>query len=188
MNERRIQPHDEYDIEEELLMQEVMNLRDRNKILEAENEKLQDEVEKINDKYLRALAEADNTRKFTIKQQQSTLLKYKSDFIGNLLPFVDSLESAIKSGEAILKQNQDSAVKTYIEGIIKLRQNFMGILESLGIKQIRDEAKVFDYRLHEVVATLNQPDVPENTILAIVSPGYALNGDILRPAKVIVSK
>jgi molecular chaperone GrpE len=188
MDEGNTQPKADLNIEEELLMQEVMELKQRNSSLENENLKLQDQFAELNNKHLLSLAEMDNTRKFTIKQQTATLLKYKSEFIGHFLPFLDSLESALKSGEIILKQNPDPSVRTYIEGINKLHQNFMGIFTSIGIKQIRDENKLFDYRLHEVVATIIQNDVPENTILSVASPGYILNGDVIRPAKVVTSK
>ena len=57
-----------------------------------------------------------------------------------------------------------------------------------GIKVIDPSGKPFDPNWHEAMVAQENPEVPANTVLSVIQKGYSLNGRLLRPARVIVSK
>lgn len=149
---------------------------------------LEESLAAAKEKNLYLRAEVDNTRKMYQKQHGVVEKKTKVNIIAKFLPIIDSLESALNSSENILKNNSNPQIKTFFLGFYSLLENIAGIFENIGIKQIKEINVPFDYNYHEVVEKEERDDLPEDTVTQIVQPGYKLNGDVLRPAKVIVSK
>jgi molecular chaperone GrpE len=62
------------------------------------------------------------------------------------------------------------------------------VLERNGIKRIEAQGKPFDHNLHQAIAQIESADYPAGTVAQVVQPGYTINGRLLRPAMVAVSK
>ena len=135
------------------------------------------------DGYLRAVAEQDNIRKRGQRDVEQAL-KYGLDrIVGDLLPVKDSLEMALQSLD---DKPEAAALATGVQMTLKLLES---ALERQGVKEI-DPAKgeSFDPEWHEAMAAQPTAEMAPDAVLATVQKGYALNGRLLRPARVLVAK
>lgn len=149
------------------------------------NKKLEEyerELKDLKDKYLRALADQDNLRKRMEKEKAELFNFGLTNFIKELLPVVDSLESALIEAQ---KSGNNSAGIT--EGIQLILTKFHATLKKHGVKEIEALNKPFDPTFHEAIGKEERNDVEPMTIVAEMEKGYTLKGRILRPAKVIVA-
>jgi molecular chaperone GrpE len=133
------------------------------------------------EQYVRALAELDNVRKRAARDIEAANRYGLEKFAAELLPVKDSLELAVQNaGRAdvgSLKAGQQATLQLLSKA-----------LEKLGVTEV-DPAKgePFDPERHEAMMTQESKADP-NTVLQVVQPGYELNGRLLRPARVIVSR
>ncbi len=130
--------------------------------------------------YRRAVAELDNYRK-RMERELDNARKYAIErFAQELLPVSDALEAGIKSGAANPAALLDGAQATLRE----LQRAF----DKAVIKVIDPIGQPFDPNWHEAMAVQESREQPPDTVLAVIQRGYSLNGRLLRPARVIVSK
>lgn len=129
-------------------------------------------IEELKGQLIRTLADYDNLQKRTDKEREDLRKVLSSQFVSKLLPVLDMLEDAQEhlkdSGLAI-------AIKEFYE-----------VLDSEGVKKI--EAKkgmMFDEELHEAVETVDK-GTKSGEIIRVVLTGFAINNQLIRPAKVIV--
>ena len=103
-----------------------------------------------------------------------------------LLDFVevtDNFDRALKSA----KTAED--MSSIVSGIEQLSRQFFSILEKYGLEKIKSEkASEFDPHRHEAVQHIETSEVPDNTIVEVYKPGYALNSKVIRPAMVSVAR
>lgn len=103
-----------------------------------------------------------------------------------LLDFVevtDNFDRALKSAKSAEDMN------SIISGIEQLSKQFFSILEKYGLEKIKCEKTTeFDPHKHEAVQHIETSDVPDNTIVEVYKPGYALNSKVVRPALVSVAR
>ena len=136
------------------------------------------------EQYLRALAEVDNVRKRAAKDLESTRQFAVEKFAQDLIAVKDSLELAISNWERADADKADLA--SLIEGEKATLRLLAKAFEKAQIEEIDPQGKTFDPEMHE--AMMAQPsDAAPNTVLSVVQRGYALNGRLLRPARVIVA-
>jgi molecular chaperone GrpE len=155
----------------------------------AELEKLQqaltqaqERARENRDQYLRAVAELDNVRKRAQRDIEAANRYGLEKFAAELLPVRDSLELAVQSAEAevdaqSLKQGQEATLQLLSKA-----------LERLGVTAIRPLGEPFDPARHEAMLVQESATAEPDTVIQVVQTGYALNGRLLRPARVIVSK
>lgn len=124
--------------------------------------------QEISDKIKYLGAEIDNYKKQLIKEFSQKEKLASIDIIKQMLPFLDTLESAMK----------------HDENIKILYKNFFDILEKNGLKKI--ETKMFDPDYHEAMMVENGEE--ENKILEVLQEGYMVNDIVIRYAKVKVTK
>jgi molecular chaperone GrpE len=131
--------------------------------------------------YVRAVAELDNYRK-RMERELDNARKYAVErFAQELVTVGDSLEAGIAAGAS----NPGPALLEGAQATLKqLHQAF----ERAGIKLIDPAGQPFDPNWHEAMVAQEVPDKPANTVLSVIQKGYSLNGRLLRPARVIVSK
>jgi molecular chaperone GrpE len=131
------------------------------------------------DQYMRAVAEMDNIRKRAAKDLESTRQFAIEKFAQDLIAVKDSLELGLA--------NTDKAdVASLIEGKKATLRLLAKAFEKAQIEEINPEGAAFNPEQHE--AMMAQPsDAAPNTVLSVIQLGYALNGRLLRPARVIVS-
>jgi molecular chaperone GrpE len=132
------------------------------------------------EQYLRAVAELDNVRKRAQRDIESANRYGLEKFAAELLPVKDSLEAAVKSGRA--------DPQSLREGQRATLQLLSRALEKLGVTVIDPHGEPFDPARHEAMMTQESATAEPNSVLQVVQPGYELNGRLLRPARVIVSR
>jgi molecular chaperone GrpE len=131
--------------------------------------------------YLRAVADLDNVRKRAQKDIEAANRYGLEKFAAELLPVRDSLELAVLNAEKAdirsLKQGQEATLQLLAKA-----------LEKIGIVTINPVGEPFDPARHEAMLAQPSNTAEPNSVLQVVQPGYELNGRLLRPARVIVSK
>ena len=131
--------------------------------------------------YLRAVAELDNYRK-RMDRELDNARKYAIErFAQELIGVIDSLEAGISAGTL----NSGSAL---LEGTNATLKQLQRAFEKAGIKVIDPQGQPFDPAWHEAMVAQPSADQPANTVLSVIQKGYSLNGRLLRPARVVVSK
>jgi molecular chaperone GrpE len=133
------------------------------------------------EQYLRAVADLDNVRKRAQRDIEAANRYGLEKFAQELLPVRDSLELAAQSGDKAdarsLKQGQEATLQLLVKA-----------LEKIGIVTINPIGEPFDPTRHEAMLAQPSNTAEPNSVLQVVQPGYELNGRLLRPARVIVSK
>src|SRR5579885_3599324 len=132
----------------------------------------------------RAAAEQDNIRKRGQRDLEQAHKFGLDRIVGDLLPVKDSLEMALQSvGEG---PEASSPLATGVGMTLRLMAQ---ALERQGVKEISPaKGEAFDPEWHEAMATQPSGEVAPDAVLATVQKGYALNGRLLRPARVLVAK
>ena len=158
-------------------------------LLQEKIKKLEKQVTQEKNKFAFLQAELENTRKHYIRQQETAKKRTKINTITSFTPLIDSFELAFKSNEKLLENGNDKCqIETFVDGFEKLYDNLKTIFDKFGVKPIEETDIPSDYRQHEVIMRIINDDVPEDTVLQIVHKGYKMNGEVIRPAKVVVSK
>ncbi|MDI6739987.1 MAG: nucleotide exchange factor GrpE [Candidatus Edwardsbacteria bacterium] len=138
------------------------------------------------DKYLRALADLDNSRKRMAKEYLEKENEANRNLIAKLLPVLDNLERALATAQKSECQNE--AGRTFTQGVEMIDEQFRKILEAEGLKHFDDRGAEFDPARHEAILAIETDAHPPNTVLDVVEQGFLFNGKVLRPARVTVSK
>jgi molecular chaperone GrpE len=131
--------------------------------------------------YLRAMAEFENFRKRTERELDNARKFAIERFAQELVGVGDSLEAGINAATA----NPGPAL---LEGAQATLKQLHRAFDKAGIKLIDPSGEPFDPAWHEAMAVQESRDAPPNTVLSVIQKGYSLNGRLLRPARVIVSK
>jgi len=158
---------------------EETNVTDEN---QTSTDIVSDELTKINDSYLRLMAEYDNYRKRTIKEKAELIKTGGEKALAGLLPVIDDFERALKTLETA---TDISAVK---EGIQLIYSKFMTYLQQNGVKPIESLGQDFDPELNDAVATIPVAEEQQKgKIIDIIQTGYTLYDKVIRHAKVVVA-
>jgi len=131
--------------------------------------------------YLRAVAELDNYRKRTDREIDNARKFAIERFAQELVTVGDALEAGIQAGAA----NPGPAL---LEGAKATLRELHRAFDKAGIKIIDPAGQPFDPAWHEAMVAQESREYPANTVLSVIQKGYSLNGRLLRPARVIVSK
>lgn len=150
---------------------------------EEELEDLKSQLEKAEEDVLRAQAEAMNIRRRAEGDVEKARKYALERFVGDLLPVVDNLDRALAVIDA-----EDKTMKAVIEGIELTRKSFLDTLEKNQVKSIDPQGERFNPEEHQAMTMVPSPDVEPNTVLEVFQKGYSLNGRLIRPAMVVVSK
>ena len=164
--------------------------------LEAQLVAANETIEGLKDQALRGQAEAENVRRRASRDVENAHKYALEKFAGKLLPVLDSLEKAIEASVADDSPADVSAADAginqagtvLIEGVELSLKLFLGVLSQAGINQIDPLGEPFDPQYHEAMAILENPAAEPNSVLEVMQKGYALNGRLIRAAKVVVSK
>jgi molecular chaperone GrpE len=136
------------------------------------------------DTVLRAQAEVQNMRR-RCEQDVEKAHKFALErFSGDVLSVVDNLERAL----AAVPPEQGEQVKALCEGVELTLKGFLEVLARYQIQALAPHGEPFDPQLHQAVATVPNPQVQPNTVIDVMQKGYTLNGRVIRPAMVVVSK
>lgn len=151
--------------------------------LQAEIEALKNEVASAQEQVLRASAEMQNARR-RAQQDVEKAHKFALDkFVGDMLPVADNLERALEAAS-----NQQGSLETIIEGVELTLKSMADGLKRHNVEAVDPAGEPFDPQLHQAMSMVPDPNVEPNTVINVFQRGYTLNGRLVRPAMVVVSK
>ena len=150
----------------------------------VEIERLKAEVESHKDQLMRAYAEAQNVRRRAEADVEKAHKFALEKFARELLPVVDSLEKTIESSQS----GEGDQLVGIREGVEMTLSLLVGSLKKFNIEPVDPLGAPFDPQLHEAMSMVEQPNAEPNSVIAVVQKGYTLNGRLLRPAMVVISK
>jgi len=147
----------------------------------AEDNKLQEEYDRLNQQYIRLAADFDNYRKRQ-EQERENLLKFGTEnALKKMLEVIDNFER----GEKALQNVEDcQQVK---DSFNLIHRQVLETLQKLGLEEIDAEGKEFDPNFHDAVMRTPSNEHPEETIIAVLQKGYKIGEKVLRPALVNVA-
>ena len=134
------------------------------------------------DQYLRAVADLDNVRKRAQRDIEAANRYGLEKFAQELLPVRDSLDLAVQNA------GKAADLRTLVQGQEATLQLLSKALQKIGVAPIKPQGEPFDPARHEAMMAQESATAEPNSVLQVVQPGYELNGRVLRPARVIVSK
>ena len=139
------------------------------------------------DQTMRALAEAENTRKRAIKDRQDAGRFASASFARDMLEVADNLRRAI---EAIDSDQipDDPQIQNLLAGIESTEKVLLKNFEKNNVVRLNPLDEPFDPNFHEVMFETPMPDKAPGTIIQVMEVGYTLNDRLLRPARVGVVK
>lgn len=156
--------------------------------LEEKYKQCQQEINKWKEKYIYLQAEMENSQKIGLKRIDAARYHSKVNTIKMFLPLVESFEGAILRLEKDPKLSENNNQDKYLKGFYQVYNQYKQILKSAGVRPIDKTDVPLDYNEHEVMMKTNDEDKPEDTVVQIIQKGWYLGKNVLRPAKVIVSK
>ncbi|MFK8011727.1 MAG: nucleotide exchange factor GrpE [Marinicellaceae bacterium] len=146
---------------------------------------LSEEVVRLKDEIIRLHAEADNVKKRNARELDN-LRKFALDkFAKSLLPVADSMDKELEANE---KDGIQLTVEQMVEGTILTQNVLLKVLKDNGVEVINPDGEKFNPEFHEAMTQVPNPDLEPNTIVDVFQKGYLLNGRLIRPAMVVVSK
>jgi molecular chaperone GrpE len=139
----------------------------------------------MKDQLLRALAEAENTRRRAQKEREDTAKYAVADFAKEMLNVADNFQRALA---AIPEGTKDPVLKNLITGVEATERQLQAVLERFNIKKIEPLGQLFDPNFHRAMAEIDDPDQPPGTVVQVMQPGYIIHDRLLREALVAVAK
>jgi molecular chaperone GrpE len=146
------------------------------------------EVADLKDRLLRALADADNTRKRAERDKLDASQYAVTRFARDMLGIADNFQRAIEALPDEARAGASPQVKGVIEGVEATERQLLATLERYGIKRIETEGAKFDPNLHQAIAEVPGEGRPAGTIVTAVQSGYVIGDRLLRPAMVTVAR
>jgi molecular chaperone GrpE len=147
---------------------------------DAVRAELQAKIDENWEKYLRAAAELENVRKRAARDVENAHKFALERFASELLAVRDSLEMGLAAAE-------DADVDTLLQGKEATLKQLTAIMERFGVEELDPQGEPFDPALHEAMTIQPSADVEPGSVLTVFQKGYALNGRLLRPARVVVA-
>jgi len=141
-------------------------------------------AEKARDDLLRVQAEMQNLRRRT-EQDVEKAHKYGIEkFSTELLVVADNLERALNSAS----ESKDESAKAILDGVSLTLKSLNDCFAKFSVEAVDPLGEPFDPQLHQAIATQESPDSEPNSVVEVIQKGYTLNGRVIRPAMVMVSK
>ena len=138
----------------------------------------QHELDELNDRYKRVLAEFENYKKRSSKERETLYNSILGDVVEVMLPIVDNLENAVKV---------ETADENYKQGIELVLKQFKDVLSSKGVEEIKALGETFDPELHEAVGSIQDNNLGEKEIAQEYRKGYKLGNKVVRHSMVVVA-
>lgn len=133
------------------------------------------------DRYLRTQADLDNFRRRAEQLRREALDRQKRDLLGTVLEVADNVGRALALGDK-------ADAEALRAGIASLQRELDRILAREGVALIPAQDQPFDPAVHEAVGAVTVPGLTVDTVVAVELPGYTLNGELLRAARVVVGQ
>ncbi|MGD8592425.1 MAG: nucleotide exchange factor GrpE [Gammaproteobacteria bacterium] len=133
--------------------------------------------------YLRACAELENTKRRMQRDIENAHKYAVEKFVIELLPVKDSLEMGLEAAK-----DQNGNIEKLLEGTELTLKMFNDAVNKFGVEVLDPIDQPFNPEFHQAMSMQESHIKPANTVLAVMQKGYTLNGRLVRPAMVVVSK
>ena len=151
--------------------------------LQLELQESAEKVEAYRDEAVRAQAEMQNIRR-RAEQDVSKAHKFGQEkLVMELLSLVDNLERALVASRA-----ENATLENLLEGVEMSQTMLMDGLKKFNVEQLDPHGEPFNPEQHEAMTAIPNPEMEPNTVMEVFQKGYTLNGRLIRPAMVVVSK
>jgi len=152
-----------------------------NKKTDPKIKELESRILELEDGWKRTQADFVNFKRKAEEDRTYLIKNASTGIISDLLPVLDNFSLAAKHiPENIAEDN-------WVSGVKVIEKQFESILKDNGLEKIESVGQPFDHNLHEALESVTS-DEPEGIVTEEISPGYILNSEMIRPAKVKVSK
>lgn len=149
-------------------------------VAQADVTRLREELKREHDRLLRALADFDNYRRRTDREQASAARKGKRDIVLPLLDVLDDFDRALRYA--------DGAPPALGQGLAAVQRKLLELLAREGVTRLESQGERFDPRLHDAIGTTTDTPVPSGSIAEVLQHGYVWDEEVLRPARVRVAE
>jgi molecular chaperone GrpE len=171
-------------IEEEEKVEDVEALRAELESVKNELRRAKESSESNLNKMKYLMADFDNYRKQMEKQLASKAESIKAELLLKFLNIRDDYLRAL----SVARQSKSEQGVVVIEGLEGILKNIDSLFASEGVREIEAVGTPFDPNVHDAIAYSARDDLAENTVTAEIRKGYMLNGRVLRPSLVEISK
>ena len=178
MEQVEVQPVEPTDVDSEVTAEQA-----RIAELEAQLEAAQQASLEERERAVRAVAEMENLRRRAAQDVEKAHKFALEKFAAELLPVLDNLERAIE-----LADKESEALKPMIEGVELTLKSMQSSVAKFGLVALDPLNQPFDPNAHQAISMIDNAEVAANTVIAVMQKGYELNGRVIRPAMVMVSK
>lgn len=178
MEQVEAQPVEPTDVDSEVTAEQA-RIAELEEQLETSIQKAAEERERA----LRTAAEMENLRRRTELDVEKAHKFALEKFAAELLPVLDNLERAIE-----LADKENDALKPMVEGVELTLKSMQSGVAKFGLVALDPTNQPFDPNAHQAMSMVPSADVAPNTVIAVMQKGYELNGRVIRPAMVMVSK
>ncbi|MEN4804225.1 nucleotide exchange factor GrpE [Pantoea agglomerans] len=137
----------------------------------------------VRDAQLRAQAEIENIRRRAEMDVEKAHKFALEKFANELLPVIDSLERALE-----VANKEDPQLASMIEGIELTLKGLLGAVRKFGVEVVGETGVQFNPEVHQAMSMMESEEFEPNHVMLVMQRGYTLNGRLLRPAMVAVSK
>jgi molecular chaperone GrpE len=154
---------------------------------DAELSRLREENAELRDQALRAIAEAENTRRRLAREKEDMTRYAIAGFARDLLVTGDNLRRAL---EAVPPEARDAdpVLAAMVDGVAASEKELLSTFEKHGIAKLDPFGEKFDPHYHQAMFEVENSGQMPGTVVQVLQPGYVLNGRLLRPAMVAVAK
>lgn len=149
---------------------------------------LRNEMADLRDRLLRALAEAENTRRRAEREKQDASQYAVTRFARDMLGIADNFSRALAACPADKREAADPQVKAVIDGVEAIDRQLLATLETYGVKVIDTSDGKFDPHWHQAIAEVPGEGKAPGTIVNVVQTGFRIGDRLLRPAMVTVAR
>jgi len=145
-----------------------------------------EEIARLKDQYLRAMAETENVRARARRDIEDTTKYAATKFAREMVGIVENLQRASASITAEARAGSE-VLKQVGDGLDMTLQELLSVFERNGIRRISPAGQKFDHNFHQAVAQVESADVPPGNVLQVLQSGYLLHDRLLKPAMVTVA-
>ena len=149
--------------------------------MESKLSELESAAAESKDRYLRLAADFDNFKRRSRQEHLETIQHASADLIARLLPALDDLHNA-------LEHKPEGVDDTWARGIELAVRKLEDTLRTHGLEPIEAAGRHFDPKLHEAIGHEETSEVPEDTVVTQLRPGYRVRDRVVRPALVRVAR
>lgn len=159
---------------------EEQNVDEKKGLFKKKKDKRDEQIEELNDRIKRQMAEFDNFRKRTDKEKSQMFDMGARTIIEKILPVVDNFERGLA---AVPEEQRDNA---FVDGMDKIYKQLMTELDGIGVKAIECVGKEFDPEYHNAVMQVENEELEAGTVASELQKGYMYKDTVIRHSMVSV--